>query len=139
MFMKFPKQEKGQGLVEYALILVLVAIVVIAVLLIVGPAISRVYGRVTAALSGETVILSGGAISDIDSNFDPTFGSSTGDLAVVVTVSENTEVTVTLDDGSALTKNCSGSCTFNFSDVPNSGFITATDSSGGEGVTASWG
>lgn len=35
------KHEKGQGLVEYALILVLVAIVVIAVLMLLGPKIGN--------------------------------------------------------------------------------------------------
>ena len=35
--MLFLPREKGQGLVEYALILVLVAIVVIAILLLLGP------------------------------------------------------------------------------------------------------
>ena len=37
--MLFAPKEKGQGLVEYALILVLVAIVVIAVLMLLGPII----------------------------------------------------------------------------------------------------
>ena len=36
-------REKGQGLVEYALILVLVAVVVIAVLLILGPVVGNVF------------------------------------------------------------------------------------------------
>jgi pilus assembly protein Flp/PilA len=40
-------REEGQGLVEYALILVLVAIVVIAILLILGPQIGNVFSRVT--------------------------------------------------------------------------------------------
>ena len=34
---KSPTREKGQGLAEYALILVLVAIVVLAILLLLGP------------------------------------------------------------------------------------------------------
>jgi len=39
---------EGQGLVEYALILVLVAVVVIAILAILGPAIVEVYENVLA-------------------------------------------------------------------------------------------
>ena len=41
--MLFAPKEKGQGLVEYALILVLVAIVVIAVLTVLGPIIGNVF------------------------------------------------------------------------------------------------
>ena len=44
-------RERGQGLVEYALILVLVALVVIAVLLLIGPQIANVFSRVTNGLS----------------------------------------------------------------------------------------
>jgi len=43
-------EEQGQGLVEYALILVLVAIVVIAILLLLGPQIGNIFSRVTSAL-----------------------------------------------------------------------------------------
>jgi Flp pilus assembly pilin Flp len=46
------KNQKGQGLVEYALILVLVAIVVIAALLILGPNIGNTFGKVNSSLSG---------------------------------------------------------------------------------------
>ena len=42
--------ERGQGLVEYALILVLVALVVIAVLLLIGPQIANVFSKVTNGL-----------------------------------------------------------------------------------------
>lgn len=45
-----PKEEKGQGLVEYALILVLVAIVVIAALLILGPLIGNVFSTINSSL-----------------------------------------------------------------------------------------
>ena len=44
------KLSKGQGLVEYALILVLVAVVVIAVLLILGPTIGNVFTKVNNSL-----------------------------------------------------------------------------------------
>jgi pilus assembly protein Flp/PilA len=40
-------REKGQGLMEYALILVLLAIVVIAVLVLFGPTLGNMYSRVT--------------------------------------------------------------------------------------------
>jgi pilus assembly protein Flp/PilA len=48
--MLFLPREEGQGLVEYALILVLVAIVVIAILLLVGPAIGDVFSTIVNAL-----------------------------------------------------------------------------------------
>jgi pilus assembly protein Flp/PilA len=38
--------NRGQGLVEYALILVLVALVVLAVLLVFGPQLSDIYANV---------------------------------------------------------------------------------------------
>ena len=50
--MLFAPKEKGQGLVEYALILVLVAIVVIAVLMLLGPIIGNVFSTINSSLSG---------------------------------------------------------------------------------------
>jgi pilus assembly protein Flp/PilA len=44
-------REEGQGLVEYALILVLVALVVIAILALLGPQVANVFSRVTNALA----------------------------------------------------------------------------------------
>ena len=44
--MLFLPREKGQGLVEYALILVLVAIVVIAILLLLGPVIGNIFSNI---------------------------------------------------------------------------------------------
>ena len=41
--MLFALEEKGQGLVEYALILVLVVVVVFAVLMILGPVVGNVF------------------------------------------------------------------------------------------------
>jgi len=45
-------KEKGQGLVEYALILVLVAIVVIAVMMVLGPTIGNTFSLINTSLSG---------------------------------------------------------------------------------------
>ncbi|MEQ8675168.1 MAG: hypothetical protein RLP44_20695 [Aggregatilineales bacterium] len=47
--------EEGQGLVEYALILVLVAVVVIVVLLLMGPAIGNVFSEILDVVQGEVV------------------------------------------------------------------------------------
>ena len=44
--MLFSEDNKGQGLVEYALILVLVAVVVIALLIILGPSIGQVFSNI---------------------------------------------------------------------------------------------
>lgn len=48
----YSRHDKGQGLVEYALILVLVAIVVIAALLVLGPIIGNVFSSINSSLSG---------------------------------------------------------------------------------------
>jgi len=49
--MLYLPHEEGQGLVEYALILVLVAIIVIAVLTLLGPQIGDVFSRVITGLN----------------------------------------------------------------------------------------
>jgi len=50
--MLYAPKEKGQGLVEYALILVLVAIVVIAVLTLLGPIVANVFSKINSGLGG---------------------------------------------------------------------------------------
>ena len=47
--------EKGQGLVEYALILVLVALVVIAALVLLGGRVSGVFGTINSQLDPTTL------------------------------------------------------------------------------------
>ncbi len=49
--MLFAPKERGQGLVEYALILVLVAIVVIAALMILGPVIGNIFSAINNSLN----------------------------------------------------------------------------------------
>jgi pilus assembly protein Flp/PilA len=48
--MLFAPKEKGQGLVEYALILVLVAVVVIVILAILGPTIGKVFSQINGSI-----------------------------------------------------------------------------------------
>lgn len=47
--MQFTDQEKGQGLVEYAMIIVLVAVLVMVVLLVLGPAVGNIFSNIVAA------------------------------------------------------------------------------------------
>ncbi len=49
--MLFSQKEKGQGLVEYAFILVLVAIVVLVSLLVLGPVIGNTFSLINSSLS----------------------------------------------------------------------------------------
>jgi pilus assembly protein Flp/PilA len=51
MVRSFFAREDGQGLVEYALILVLIAIVVIGVLTILGNKVSGVFSMINSAFS----------------------------------------------------------------------------------------
>jgi pilus assembly protein Flp/PilA len=48
--MLYMPREEGQGLVEYALILVLVAVVVIVILALIGPAIGNIFSNIVRAL-----------------------------------------------------------------------------------------
>ncbi|MCC6188854.1 MAG: pilus assembly protein [Anaerolineales bacterium] len=44
--MRLIPAEKGQGLVEYALILVMVALIVIVILALLGPAVGQVFSDI---------------------------------------------------------------------------------------------
>ena len=48
------KEEEGQTLIEYALIIVLIAIVVIAALTLLGPVIGNVFNNINANLATGT-------------------------------------------------------------------------------------
>ena len=88
MIIKFPPREDGQGLVEYALILVLVAIVVIAVLLLLGPQVGKVFSQITYILDNP------GAINDNIVTIDSFSVSGSGTAGCAVEVS-NLQVSVT--------------------------------------------
>lgn len=79
--MKIPDREDGQGLVEYALMLALVAVVVIAILIILGPTVTVVYARVIGGFSGQSVTLSGGEVIVLGLETDMT-GSGVCELTV---------------------------------------------------------
>jgi pilus assembly protein Flp/PilA len=46
----FLPNQTGQGLVEYALLLVMVAVVIITVLLLLGPVVGNVFSNIVAAI-----------------------------------------------------------------------------------------
>jgi pilus assembly protein Flp/PilA len=46
--MRFAPQERGQGMVEYALIIVLVAIVLIILITVMGSQVSILYSKINA-------------------------------------------------------------------------------------------
>ena len=48
--MLFSLQEKGQGLVEYAIILVLVAVIVVAVMRLLGPKVGNTFSTINNSL-----------------------------------------------------------------------------------------
>jgi pilus assembly protein Flp/PilA len=48
--MLFAPQEKGQGLIEYAIILSLVALIVIAVMWLLGPKVGDSYSSISSSI-----------------------------------------------------------------------------------------
>ena len=48
--MLFASQEKGQSLVEYAIILFLVAVIVVAVLRLLGPNLGNTYSAINSSV-----------------------------------------------------------------------------------------
>jgi len=114
MIHSLPKREEGQGLVEYALILVLVAIVVIAVLLLLGPAINEAFCKVTNVLqtgscdTGAITVTSGPTVTDLGGTYR---------VSMTVLLSDPVNnVTVTIGAASA-TQNCTPSCSFTVNGV----------------------
>ena len=51
------RHEKGQGLVEYGLILVLVAVVVLVVLLILGPVVGNTFSEINSELESVSYVI----------------------------------------------------------------------------------
>jgi len=93
--MKIPKKEEGQGLVEYALLLVLVAVIIIAILTVLGSQVMIVFAKVTAGLNGQVV--TGEGKEAVVTSFD--LNVSEG-LPCTATITDITFVG--LDDGAIL-------------------------------------
>jgi pilus assembly protein Flp/PilA len=117
--------ERGQGLIEYALILVLVAVVVIGILMLLGPTIRTAYASVITGLGSSGVIDSASAVR--------TGGGHGNSLVISVSVSTNTMITVTDSQGAdPVTVACNGSCTINVGGAgDNAGTVVITAAAGG--------
>lgn len=48
--MNYFKSESGQGLVEYAMVLLLVAVVIIGILTLLGPQLGNTYSRIVVCV-----------------------------------------------------------------------------------------
>jgi len=124
--------QAGQGLVEYALILVLIAVVVIVILALLGPAVGNVFSNIYYAIQANGVIESASATR--------TGYGSGNDVVVTVSVSTDTSITVSdTQSGGSQTVQCNSSCTVTFIGVGhNAGTVTVMAVEGGR-VTTSYG
>jgi len=145
--MKQTKKQDGQGLVEYALILVLVAVVVIAILTLLGPQVGNVFSRVMNGLGVAITDDGGGGGNGGGGNPSEAAvtavtawrATGTPDVVVTVSVSASTNVTVTdSQSGKSASVGCDPDCTVTLPNVGSSpGSVTAT-ADGGSSMTASY-
>lgn len=134
------RQADGQGLVEYALILVLVAVVVIAILTILGPQVGNVFSRVVDGLTVGSASVGGGGGGGSTATITSVDAFRGGnDVGVNITVSANTNVTVTdSQSGQSVNVGCDGACSVTLTAVgPDAGTVTAT-ADGGSSMSANY-
>ncbi len=98
-----PKREEGQGLVEYALVLVLVAIAAIVILAVLGSAVALVFVRVIGGLNGQSITSSGVEYIVLSADISVTGGGGSCN----VTISDAT--VAVLSDGEMLEDSATGS------------------------------
>ncbi|MFZ1396435.1 MAG: hypothetical protein WAS33_06050 [Candidatus Promineifilaceae bacterium] len=132
-------RKDGQGLVEYALILVLVAVIVIAILTLLGPQVGNVFSRVVHGLDGASATGGGGGGGGPTPTGNVTsVNALRGGTDVVVQVQVSAAVTVTAVDsqsGQTVSTNCNLACNISLPNVgPNAGTVTVT-ASGGNSMT----
>ena len=123
--------EDGQGLVEYALILVLVAIVVIAILLLLGPTIGNVFSEINSNLEQleQTGVVEEGD-SDVVVITRATFNSGELHFDATSDGTYNPSVTLTTSPGGVMeARSDHYHLDINFASCPCA--VTVTSSSGG--------
>jgi pilus assembly protein Flp/PilA len=98
-----PEREEGQGLVEYALILVLVAIAAIIILAVLGSTVALVYVRVVGGLNGQSITSSGVEYVVLSADISVSGGGG----SCSVTISDATVAVIS--DGEMLKTSATGS------------------------------
>lgn len=104
--MNIPEKEEGQGLVEYALILVLVAVIVIAILTVLGPQIVLVFGRVAGGMQGDTLDAANGdtaVIVNYEGNITGSGSSCAGTISNIRFVATDSNGAILTDQGVSAT------------------------------------
>jgi pilus assembly protein Flp/PilA len=104
-----PEKEKGQGMVEYGMILVLVGVVLVVVLALVGPAIGNVFSQVTCAVGrtcGSSTGGTGGTVTPPVLSYVLVLNHNEDHYHIMISCTENTSFT--LHHGTIST---SGTCT----------------------------
>ena len=140
---KQTKRQDGQGLVEYALILVLVAVVVLAILTLLGPQVGNVFSRVVNGLGVVTTDGNGGGGGAPPPSTVEVTGVSASrngaDVFVTITVSANTNITVSdSQSGKFAAMGCDLNCAFTIPAVgAGPGTITVT-ADGGSSLSGSY-
>lgn len=120
--MNIPKREEGQGLVEYALVLVLIALAVLVILTLLGSAVVVTYARVIGGLTGQSVTMSGSEYIIINADVQVSGGGMSCSIS-----SSNARVVV-LNDG-ALQEEGSVNVTYTVNEIAHNSTVTI-DSSG---------
>ncbi len=101
---KFPAREEGQGLVEYALVLVLIAVVVIIILTVLGSAVTLVYAQVVGGFSGQSLTKTGTEYLVLEAGV-----SVTGSGGNICNVDISNATVAVVQDGELLKNSSTGS------------------------------
>lgn len=97
--MYIPQREEGQGLVEYALLLVLIAVIVILILTVLGSQVVLTFARAAGGLRGDVLDPAAGDTAVLVS-YDGTINESGGTCAGTIS---NIQFVKTDSDGAILT------------------------------------
>jgi pilus assembly protein Flp/PilA len=116
-------REDGQGLVEYALILVLIAIVIVVALTLMGGTLASTYARIIGGVNGQ--VITGSGHEFVVAGYDQTHSSGGGTCTITFT---NITI-IALLDGSA-NKNASVSVPVSVDGVGQAPISATTNNNG---------